>query len=139
MYVKSQCLHANKLPGFLDGYGHSSIWLYYMQRVHEGHDQCFQCGASKWQTCQEIYRQDVCKKKKKKLKKRRKKNTLTVHNWQKWKSTFPTCPCHEIYSEEAVCVKSYNYTWKITIFVNMCNLGQFLENFVNNCLIKIRI
>ena len=39
------------------------------------------------------------------------------------------CACHEIYREEAVGVKSYNYTLKITIFVNMWNLGQFLQKF----------
>ena len=35
---------------------------------------------------------------------------LTAHNWQKWKSTFFTGPCHEIYRVEAVCLKSFNYT-----------------------------
>ena len=68
-------------------------------------------------------------------------NGLTAHNWQKWESTFLTCPCHKICREEAVGLKSYNYTLKITIFVNMWNLGQFLENliFFNNCIIKIQI
>ena len=58
--------------------------------------------------------------------------TLRLHkwlyprtNWQKWKSTFLTCPCHEIYRGEAVGLKSSNYTWKVMIFVNMWNLGQF--------------
>ena len=34
-----------------------------------------------------------------------------------------------------------NYTFKITIFVNVWNLGQFRDKciFVNNCLIKVRI
>ena len=27
---------------------------------------------------------------------------LTAHNWQKWKSTFLTCPCRKIYKEEAI-------------------------------------
>ena len=31
---------------------------------------------------------------------------------QKWKSTFPICHCHEIYREEAVGLKSSNYTLK---------------------------
>ena len=57
-------------------------------------------------------------------------NTKTAHNWQKWKSRFLTCPCHKIYREEAVGLKSYNYTLKITIFVNMWNLGQFRENLI---------
>ena len=37
---------------------------------------------------------------------------LTAHNWQKWKSTFPTCHCHEIYREEAVGLKNSNYIYK---------------------------
>ena len=40
---------------------------------------------------------------------------LTAHNWQKWKSTFLTCPCHEICRVEAVGLNNSNYTWKITI------------------------
>ena len=50
---------------------------------------------------------------------------LTAHNWQKWKRVFLTCPYHEIYKDEAVGLKSCKYTWKITIYVNMWNLGQF--------------
>ena len=34
---------------------------------------------------------------------------LTTHNWQKWKSTFLTCHCHEIYREEAVGLTSSKY------------------------------
>ena len=56
--------------------------------------------------------------------------SLTAHNWQKWKSAFLTCPSHKIYSEEAVGLKSSNYTLKIMIFVNLWNLGQFLENLI---------
>ena len=35
--------------------------------------------------------------------------------------------CQEMYRVEAVGLKNYNNTWKITIFVNTCmwNLGQF--------------
>ena len=55
---------------------------------------------------------------------------LTAHNWQKWKRVFLTCPCHEIYWDEAVGLKSCKYTWKITIYVNMWNLGQFRENMI---------
>ena len=55
---------------------------------------------------------------------------LTAHNWQKWKRVFLTCPCCEIYMDEAVGLKSYKYTWKITIYVNMWNLGQFRENLI---------
>ena len=64
---------------------------------------------------------------------------LTAHNWQNWKRVFLTC--HEIDKDEAVGLKSCKYTWKITIYVNIWNLGQFREfwYFVNNCLIEIRI
>ena len=65
----------------------------------------------------------------------------TAHNWQKCKRVFLTCPCHEIYRYEAVDLKSCKYTLKITIYVNMWNLGQFREiwYFVNNWLIQVRI
>ena len=55
---------------------------------------------------------------------------LTAHNWQKWKRVFLTCPCHKIYRDEAVGLKSCKYTWKITIFVKMWNLGQYRENLI---------
>ena len=47
-----------------------------------------------------------------------------------WKRAFLTCPCHEIYRDEAVSLKNCNYNFKNTIFVNMCNLGQFRENLI---------
>ena len=53
---------------------------------------------------------------------------LTAHNWQKWKRVFLTYHCHEIYRDDAVGLKSCKHTWKITIYVNMCNLGKFREN-----------
>ena len=55
---------------------------------------------------------------------------LTAHNWQKWNRVFLTCPCHVIYRDEAVGLKSCKYTWKITIFVKMWNLGQYHENSI---------
>ena len=55
---------------------------------------------------------------------------LMAHNWQKWKSTFLTGTCHKIYRIEAVGLKRSNCTLKITIFVNICNLGQFRENLI---------
>ena len=55
---------------------------------------------------------------------------LTAHNWQKWKRVFLTCHCHKIYMDEAVGLKSCKNTWKITIFVKMCNLGQYRENLI---------
>ena len=42
---------------------------------------------------------------------------LTGGNWQKWKRVFLTCPCHKIYRDEAVGLKSCKNTWKLTIFV----------------------
>ena len=57
-------------------------------------------------------------------------SVLTGGNWQKWKRVFLTCPCHEIYRDEAVGLKSCKNTWKITIFVKMWNLGQYRENLI---------
>ena len=63
--------------------------------------------------------------------------SLTAHNWQKWKRVFLICPCHKIYRDEAVGLKCCKYTWKLTIFVKIWNLGNILKiwYFVNNCLI----
>ena len=58
------------------------------------------------------------------------KIVLTGGNWQKWKRVFLTCPCHEIYGDEAVGLKGCKNTWKITIFVKMWNLGQYRENLI---------
>ena len=55
---------------------------------------------------------------------------LTGGNWQKWKRVFLTCPCHKIYRDEAVGLKSCKYTWKITKLVKMGNLGQYRENLI---------
>ena len=55
---------------------------------------------------------------------------LTGGNWQKWKRVFLTCPCHKIYRDEAVGLKSCKNTWKITIFVKMWNLGPYRENLI---------
>ena len=55
---------------------------------------------------------------------------LTGGNWQKWKRVFLTCPFHKIYRDEAVGLKSCKYTWKITKFVKMGNLGQYRENLI---------
>ena len=57
-------------------------------------------------------------------------HTLRAHNWQKWKRVFLTCPCLKSYRDEAVGLKSCKYTWKITIFVKMWNLGQYRENLI---------
>ena len=55
---------------------------------------------------------------------------LTGGNWRKWKRVFLTCPCHEIYRDEAVGLKSCKNAWKITIFVKMWNLEQYRENLI---------
>ena len=55
---------------------------------------------------------------------------LTGGNWQKWKRVFLTCPCHKIYRDEAIGLKSCKCTWKITKFVKMGNLGQYRENLI---------
>ena len=56
---------------------------------------------------------------------------LTAHNWQKWKRIFLTCPCHEIYRVDEVGFKKFQlYFKKLWLFVNMWNLGQFLEKFI---------
>ena len=55
---------------------------------------------------------------------------LTGGNWQKWKRVFLTCPCHKIYRDEAVGLKSCKNTWKITKSVKMGNLGQYHENLI---------
>ena len=52
--------------------------------------------------------------------------SLTAHNWQKWKSTFLTCPCHEIYRVETVGQKKSNYTLKITIICEYVKFGAIL-------------
>ena len=62
---------------------------------------------------------------------------LTAHNWQKWKRVFLTCPCHNIYRDEAAGLKSCKCTWKLR-FLWICGIwGNFVKNwyFVNNCLI----
>ena len=58
---------------------------------------------------------------------------LTTDKNKKKKSKprlFLTCPCHEIYKDEAVGLKSCKYTFENTIYVNMWNLGQFRENLI---------
>ena len=55
---------------------------------------------------------------------------LTAHNWKKSKRVFLTCPCHEIYRDEAVGLKNANYTLKIMICSNMLNLGLFCEKSI---------
>ena len=54
---------------------------------------------------------------------------ITAHNWQKWKSTFLACPCHEIYRVEAVGLKSSSYALKIMIFCENVRFGAILWKF----------
>ena len=65
------------------------------------------------------------------------KDVLTTHNWQKWKRVFLTCPCHEIFRDEADGLKSCKYIWKKLRFLWKCEIwGNFVKiwYFVNNCL-----
>ena len=39
-------------------------------------------------------------------------------------------PAIKIYRDEAVGLKSCKYTWEITKFVKMGNLGQYRENLI---------
>ena len=66
--------------------------------------------------------------------------TLNGSQLAKMISIFLKCHYHKIYREEAVGLKSLNYTLKITIFV--CEIwGNFVKiyYFVNNCLFKVQI
>ena len=47
-----------------------------------------------------------------------------AHNWQNWKSTFPSSFCHNIYWKEAGGLKNSNYTLKITPFVKSPSVTQ---------------
>ena len=63
-----------------------------------------------------------------------------INGWQlaKWKRVFLTCPCHEIYSDEAVGLKSCKILEKYDI-CEMWKLGNIVKMryFVNNYLIKL--
>ena len=58
---------------------------------------------------------------------------LKAHNWQKWKSTLLTCHCHEIYREEAVGLKSSNYTKKY----DFCEYVKFEAISLKNDILTI--
>ena len=53
-------------------------------------------------------------------------NHLTAHNRQKWKRVFLTCPCHEIYMDEAVGLK---YTFKEYDFCEYVKFGAISLKF----------
>ena len=46
-----------------------------------------------------------------------------AYNWQKLKRVFLTCPCHEIYRDVAVGLKSCKYTFKN---YDLCEYVDFL-------------
>ena len=48
----------------------------------------------------------------------------------KMKKSIPDMSCQKMYRDEAVGLKNCKYTWKITIFVEMWNLGQYRENLI---------
>ena len=58
-----------------------------------------------------------------------KSSGLTAHNWQKWKRVFLTCPCHKIYRDEAVGLKSCKYTWKNYDFCENVKFGAISWKF----------
>ena len=57
---------------------------------------------------------------------------LTAHKLQKTKMRFLTCHCYKIDRLEAVglLIPIMPYDLEITIFVDMRNLDQFLENLI---------
>ena len=57
------------------------------------------------------------------------KDFLMAHNWQKWRSRFLTCPCHEIYEVEAVGQYRSNYTFKNYDFCEYVKFGVILWKF----------
>ena len=50
-----------------------------------------------------------------------------AHNCQK--SVFLTCPCYEIYRDEAVGLKNCKYTWKIMMYVEYVEFGAISWKF----------
>ena len=46
---------------------------------------------------------------------------LTAHNWQKWKTVLLTCPCHDMYRDEAVDLK------KMQIYLKNYDFCEYLE------------
>ena len=52
--------------------------------------------------------------------------TQLIYTWQKWKKVYSLdVPAMKILGKKRIGLKSSNCTLKITIFVNMWNLGQF--------------
>ena len=54
---------------------------------------------------------------------------LMAHNWQKWKSTFLTCPCHKIYRVEAVGPKKFQLYFKNYHYCENVKFGAILWKF----------
>ena len=54
---------------------------------------------------------------------------ITAHNWQKWKSRFLTCHCHEIYREEAVGLKSFQLCFENYNFCEYVKFGAISWKF----------
>ena len=65
--------------------------------------------------------------------------TLTGGNWQKWKGVYLTCPCHEIYRDEAVGLKSCKYTSLYLKNYEIWDNVLKIWYFVNIFLIEARI
>ena len=54
---------------------------------------------------------------------------LMAHNWQKWKRVFLTCPCHEIYRDEAVGLKKMQLYLKNYDFCEHVEFGAISWKF----------
>ena len=54
---------------------------------------------------------------------------LTAHNWQKWKRVFLTCPCHKVYRDEAVGLKSLKIYLKNYDFCENVKFGAISWKF----------
>ena len=61
---------------------------------------------------------------------------LTGGNWQKWKRVFLTCPCHKIYRDEAVGLKSCKYTWKNNFLIE-ARIQKFFCTCVTHIIVII--
>ena len=67
---------------------------------------------------------------------------LMVHNYEKWKSGFLTCPCHKIYSVEEVSLISFQFCLKNYDFSEYVEFGAIsykIDILLMFFLIKVRI
>ena len=50
------------------------------------------------------------------------KVNLTAHNWQNWKRVFLTCPCHEIFKDEAC-----SWSKKLQMYLKNYDACEYVE------------